>query len=144
MMGGYVSIGAIPGSAPKLLARAQAGEGQAILPQMFRTRPETIGPTGERNARDLNDVTKNLGLDRVDVQKIQNLISEFDPTFKPKGGNQPSFLLTARLTEAMRRSYKHIEADKRMEIVTRARSYWRNNFAIDNTRVPSKRYGARP
>lgn len=141
-MPGYVSIGGVPGVARKLIERAQAGEGQEILPSMFRTRPENlVGPSGERNVHSVEEITRGLGLDRVDEQKVQNMIGDIDPSFTPKG-HQRSFLATAKLTGTLR-TFRNIPADTRMEIVTRTRSYWRHEFPVDYAKVPTMRYGER-
>lgn len=134
----------ISGSARKMMERANAGLGEAILPHLFGTQPErdVHDRTPDRNVRTLDDVTRGLGLDRVDEMKIRAAIDSTRVSYDPRSNDR--FLLGVQsFTEMMRRSFKHIQASTRRELSLRVRAYWRNNNATDYTKPVETRYRAR-
>lgn len=123
-------------SAAKLRERARAGLGefqseQLTVQRLFRTKPETTEP--DRHVIFIDDVTRGLGLQQVDEQKIQKAIQDTNAEFTPKGQTQRIFHAQGKLSELLR-SMKSVPSDARLEIAKRARAWWKKSSDTDLNR----------
>lgn len=135
-------------STHKLRQQAASGLGEAgamvaEVTRMSRAEDEDWAPTSP-HVMDLADVTRGLGLDSADEQRVQKLIREQTVSFQPKGqGGQRLMHGRGSVLETMRRSMRHVPADTRGEILRRADVYWRKNYRVDTGREPTVRLGLR-
>jgi hypothetical protein len=142
----------VPGRVPtlvspaKLRARTRAGLGefqseQLMVQRLFRTKPETA--EADRHVITIDDVTRGLGLQQADEQKIQKAIEDTNPSFAPKTQTQRLFHAHGKLSELLR-SMKSVPSDARLEIAKRARAWWQKNYDTElkrNRTVPGIAWG---
>ena len=120
----------------KLRAKVRAGLGefqaeQLAVQRMMRTTSETAEPP--RHVVVIGDVTRGLGLEQTDEQRIQKAITDTNAEFTPKSQTQRLFHARGKLTELLR-SMKHIGGDERMEIAKRATAWWKKETDTDLNR----------
>jgi len=133
-------------SPARLRERARAGLGefqseQLMAQRLFRTKPETA--EAERHVVLIDDVTRGLGLQQADEQRIQKAIVDTNPSFSPKTQTQRLFHAQGKLTELLR-SMKSVPSDARLEIAKRARAWWKKQYDTDlnrNRTVPGIQWG---
>ena len=133
-------------SPSRLRERARAGFGefqseQLMVQRLFRTKPETA--EADRHVVLIDDVTRGLGLQQADEQRIQKAILDTNPSFSPKTQTQRLFHAQGRLSELLR-SMKEVTSDARLEIAKRARSWWKKQYDTDlnrNRTVPGIQWG---
>jgi hypothetical protein len=143
---GYSAPGAVPGVARKMIERANAGLGEAnaivaAAKRLTRTVPETglEGVDRSRRVHSVQDVTRGLGLDGATEQKLQRLIEDTPADFDSRSHQRISQAL-AQLMDVTRKM-KHVPADVRTELQTRARAYYQNTRVTDyGAKSPSIRY----
>lgn len=142
--GYYAGPGQIPGVAKRMRQRAQAGYGtagseQAEANRLFRTRAqdEYTAPL-KRRIFSVSDVTYGLGLDQATEASVRRLVDEHVVEYAKKGQTQRVFLAAGALTQTLR-ALPNIPADARLEIVKRARAYWRNTQTVDYGKPPTIR-----
>lgn len=122
----------------QLRERARAGLGemhaeQRAVARMMRMTTETA-PV-ERHVVLPDDITRGLGLEQHDEQRIQKAVTEANVEFNPKTQTQRIFLATGQVNELMRAM--GVNGDARMEIMRRARSWWKKSFDTDLKRYRS-------
>ena len=90
---------------------------------IFRTEPE--GKTPLKHIVDLQDVTKGLGLDETDREKVERILTEVRVDLESIGSPRIVFG-REQLSEFLQKT-KRIPSDVRMEIRRRAMEWWRKN-----------------
>ena len=125
------------GGVTKLRYRAAAGLGeyqaaQIAVQRMMRTTDEHAEPP--RHVVVIEDVTRGLGIDPVDAQRIRNVIENTNVTFLPKTQTMRLSLAKGRLVEMLRAMRERVDGDVRMEITKRAMSWWRKSADTDLSR----------
>ena len=116
-----------------------AGGVQQQVNRMFRTESEGKPLTPRIN--DLDDVTRGLGLDSEDQQKIKTILQSTNASYGLKPHLRVPRIQHARaqlgqFLQATRR----IESDVRMEIRKRAQEYWRKFGKTTYEEPPKVRY----
>ena len=138
-------------SAHKLRRLAASGLGE--LHAMERAVARMSRTTDERGAYDgaqritphvvtLQDVTRGLGLERADAQRIEAVVADTVPTFTQKTQTQRIFHARSALLSVLRDSMKHVDADTRGELSRRAVAYWQRHYQTDYGKEPTVRFGA--
>jgi hypothetical protein len=128
-----------PGTSTPTKVRRWTGSGagvpggiQSEINKLFRTTPEGTRPLP--HIMDEKDVTKNLGLQNTDEQKIQDILTRTSADF-----GASSHLRVQRIQHARSRladfmhTTKRIPPDVRMEINRRALVWWRKFGASGQT-----------
>lgn len=150
-MPGYSAGTSQPGVAKKLIVRAQRGEGiaqaeVAKVNRAFRLKREA----GEqpwhplpRDVKTVEAVTRGLGLDQVDEERVQKVVGDTRADGGPKSQTQRIFLATNALATQLR-AMPEVSSDARMEIARRARSFWMNTQQTDYGKEPTVRAPLRP
>lgn len=93
----------------------------------------------KRHVITIEDVTRNLGLDRGDEQRVQKLIGGENVTFHSGTQTQRITLAKGKVLEALR-AMKQIPSDTRMELTKRAMEFWRRTQTTDYAKEPTVRY----
>jgi hypothetical protein len=130
--------GAMPRYAPtnKLRAQTRAGMGelqaeQLAVQRMQRMTTETADVP--RHVVVIGDVTRGLGLNQVDEQRIQKAVEGTNVEFSPKTQTQRLFLARGSLATLLR-SMTEVNGDARMEIAKRATAWWKKSADTDLNR----------
>ncbi len=110
---------------------------QLMVTRMMRTQPEDgrVPP----HVVVVEDITRGLGLDQVDAERIQKAIASTNVTFTPKTQTQRLFLGQGALVTLLR-SMKHVDSDARLEIARRARTWWKKNTTTDLNRPSNGKF----
>ena len=141
----------VPGHIPtfsghKLRRMAAEGRGEIAahvmeVQRLFRVEPENRTGEQPRHVVDLEDVTRGLGLDSADAQRIQKLVSSTSAHFNQKTQTQKLMSARGRLLSVLRDSMKHVPSDTRRELVTRAVAWWKRHSQTDYGKKPTVRAG---
>lgn len=125
------------------LAAAHMGEAGALqlqVARLMRTEEEDplLSPTP--HVVFIDDVTRGLGLEYADEQRIQSLVNDSVPSFSQKTQTQRIMFARGRLVSTLRDALKHIDSNHRDEIVRRAMVYWRKNYQTAYDKEPTVRW----
>jgi hypothetical protein len=120
----------------KLRTMAASGMGETLtlpadLERYARTQPEDprISPTP--HVISVEDVTRGLGLDQADEQRVRGLVTEYGSGGTPQrlGPQRTSFQTRSRLLGAMRTGMRHVPQDTRDQVMRRAQALWTREAA---------------
>ncbi len=118
----------------RLQLRAGMGEMHAMQREVQRMQRTTTELAElPRVVHVIEDVTRNLGLEKADEDTIQRAIQGTSAEFTPKTQTQRIFLARGMLAELLR-SMKHVDGDARMEIAKRAAAWWKKASDTDLNR----------
>jgi hypothetical protein len=141
--------GSTPGYAPslaptnKIRARLSAGMGEMGAEARAANRIFHENETEEHSPAPphvitILDVTRGLGLTNADEQKVQKLVEDQNAEFFPTTQTHRIFLArTSALTTL--RSWKHIPADTRAEVMRRAVQFWKRRSTTGYDKEPTVR-----
>jgi len=136
-------LGYAPSYAPtnKIRTLLENGQGEILanvreVNRLFRTQSETAPLP--RRVSELADVTRGLGLEFADEQRIQRLIADTNVEMTPVTQTQRIVLGRDRIVSSLR-AMTHIPSDARLEITKRAMAWWKQNVATEYTRKPEIR-----
>lgn len=120
----------------KLRAMAASGMGetlsmQAELERMGRTEEEDPRVSPTPHVVNAADVTRGLGLDSADEQRVQRLVTEYASSGTPQrlGPQRTSLQTRSRLLESMRTGMRHVAPDTRDQVMRRAQALWTREAA---------------
>lgn len=124
----------------------EAGAMQAEVERMMRTDAEAEDPRTRPTPHvvDLDGVTRGLGLEPADEQRVQRLVQDSPAAYSQKTQTPRLIHARGRLVSTMRDAMRHVPADTRDEVTRRAMSFWKRNNQTDYGRTPTVRFqGAR-
>lgn len=124
----------------------EAGAMAAEVTRMMRVDPDADDPRARPTPHvvDIDDVTRGLGLEAADEQRVQRLVTDTSVAYSQKTQTPRMLHARGRLVSTMRDAMRHIPADARDEVVRRASVFWKRNNQTDYGRVPTVRFeGAR-
>lgn len=120
----------------------EAGAMQAEVTRMMRTDAEGEDPRTRPTPHvvGLDDVTRGLGLEPADEQRVQRLVQGSPVSFSQKTQTPRLIHARGRLVGTMRDAMRHVPADTRDEVTRRAMAYWRRNNQTDYGKTPTVRF----
>lgn len=107
--------------------------------KLFRTQEENFEV--DPHVVGIEDVTRGLGLEPGDAERIQRLVQDTNPEFKAKSQTQRLFHARGRLLDTMKHSMKHVPSDLREQVLKRALQFWKKTYQTDYGKDATLRWG---